>query len=117
MKKQAGTRELGDTRGARRGEQVLARLRDQRPSLWYAGEPVKDVTTHPAFKGGVQTLAELYDLQWQDPEVSLCESPTTGHKVGRSFMMPRTQEELRSVSKAMKVSADYTRGMMGRPIT
>ena len=111
---QACTRESGDARGARRGEQVLARLRSHRPALWYGGEPVEDVTTHPAFKGGVQTLAELYDLQWQDPEVSLCESPATGHKVGRSFMMPRTHEELRSVSKAMKVWADYTCGMMGR---
>ena len=35
-------------RGARRGEQVLKRLRERPPAIWYRGEQVKDVTTHPA---------------------------------------------------------------------
>jgi 4-hydroxyphenylacetate 3-monooxygenase len=100
--------------GARRGEQVLQRLREQPPILWYRGEQVKDVITHPALKNGVQSLARLYDLQWQHPEVMLYDSPTSGHKVGRSFMMPQTHEELRGVSRAMKVWADATFGMMGR---
>jgi 4-hydroxyphenylacetate 3-monooxygenase len=69
---------------------------------------------HPAFKGGVETLASLYDLQWENASASLYESPTTGRKVGRSFMIPRTHEELQSISKAMKLSADHTFGMMGR---
>src|SRR5688572_30317232 len=102
----------GKTGGARRGEQVLQRLREQPPAIWYAGEQVKDVTTHPALCGGVATLAKLYDLQWQQPEVCLYDSPTTGNKVARSFMMPRTHEELRSISQAMKVWEDYTHGMM-----
>ena len=106
--------ESDDSTGARIGEQVLQRLRARRPSLWYRGEPVEDVTAHPAFKGGVQTLARLYDLQWENARVSLYESPTTGRKVGRSFMMARTREELRSVSDAMRVWAQYTCGMMGR---
>ena len=57
--------------GARRGEQVLQRLRERPPTLWYHGEQIKDVTTHPALRGGVQTLAKLYDLQWQHESVSL----------------------------------------------
>jgi 4-hydroxyphenylacetate 3-monooxygenase len=100
--------------GARRGSQVLERLRARPPAIWYAGEPVKDVTTHPALRGGVHTLARLYDLQWEHAEVTLYDSPTTGHKVARSFMMPRTHEELASISRAMKVWEDYTHGMMGR---
>jgi 4-hydroxyphenylacetate 3-monooxygenase len=100
--------------GARRGSQVLQRLRARPPAIWYAGEPVKDVTTHPALRGGVHTLARLYDLQWEHAEVTLYDSPTTGHKVARSFMMPRTHEELASISRAMKVWEDYTHGMMGR---
>src|SRR5579872_7436491 len=100
--------------GARRGQQVLQRLRERPPAIWYRGEEVKDVTTHPALRGGVATLARLYDLQWENPQVSLYDSPTSGHKVARSFMMPRTREELVSVSRAMKVWEDYTRGMMGR---
>ena len=100
--------------GARRGEAVLERLREHRPEIWYRGERVEDVTAHPAFKNGVRSLAELYDLQWDQPEVMLFDSPTTGDKVGRSFMIPRTHAELESISRMMKVWADYHNGMMGR---
>jgi len=100
--------------GARRGAQVLQRLRDRPPAIWYQGEPVRDVTSHPALKGGVHTLAHLYDLQWEKPDLSLYPSPTSGNKVARSFMMPKTHDELASISRAMKVWADYTFGMMGR---
>jgi len=100
--------------GARRGAQVLQRLREKPPAIWYRGAQVLDVTVHPALKGGVHTLATLYDLQWQRPEVSLYDSPSSGKKVARSFMMARTQAELRSISAAMKVWEDYTHGMMGR---
>lgn len=101
-------------RGARKGHQVLQRLREQPPTIWYRGEQVKDVTTHPALKGGVDTLARLYDLQWEQQDITLYDSPTTGNKVARSFMMPKTHAELQSISKAMKVWEDYTFGMMGR---
>ncbi len=101
-------------RGARRGEQVLQRLRDRPPAIWYAGEAVTDATTHPALRGGVHTLAHLYDLQWQQPEVMLYDSPSTGNKVARSFMMPRTRGDLESISRAMKVWENATFGMMGR---
>src|ERR1700761_9839280 len=101
------------TPGARRGEQVLQRLRARPPTLWYRGEQIRDVTTHPALRGGVATLAQLYDLQWQNPQVSLFDSPTTGHKVGRSFLIPRTMEQLRSVTAAMRIWQDFTHGQMG----
>ena len=100
--------------GARRGEQLLARLRERPPAIWYRGEQVRDVTAHPAFRGGVHTLAHLYDLQWQHPEKALFDSPTSGAKVARSFMLPRTREELAGISVAMKLWEDHTRGMMGR---
>jgi 4-hydroxyphenylacetate 3-monooxygenase len=100
--------------GARRGEQVLARLREQPPAIWYRGEQVRDVTAHPALRGGVQTLARLYDVQWEHESTCLYESPSSGRKVGRSFLMARTRDELCSISRAMKVWADHTHGMMGR---
>jgi 4-hydroxyphenylacetate 3-monooxygenase len=100
--------------GARRGAQVLDRLREYPPNIWYRGEEVRDVTSHPAFRGGVGTLARLYDLQWEHADKMLFDSPSSGHKVGRSFMLPTSREELASISAAMKVWADHTRGMMGR---
>ena len=100
--------------GARRGQQVLQRLRERPPAIWYRGESVKDATAHPALAGGVHTLAHLYDLQWEKPEITLYESPTTGKKVARSFMMPKTRDELESITRAMKVWENHTFGMMGR---
>lgn len=100
--------------GARRGADVLARLRARPPAVWYGGEAVADVTAHPALRGGARTLAELYDLQWRRPEVSLFVEPESGRQVARSFMMPRSRDELVSVSAAMKVQADHSCGMMGR---
>ena len=100
--------------GARRGAQVLQRLREQPPAIWYQGQQVKDVTTHPALQAGVHTLAGLYDLQWQHSAETLFASPSTGKPVARSYMMPRTIEELRSITRAMQVWQNHTHGMMGR---
>ena len=112
---QAGTGATGlQGGGARRGAQVLDRLRERPPAIWYAGQQITDATVHPAFRGGVHTLAALYDLQWERPQTSLYDSPTSGRKVARSFMMPKTHEDLRSISTAMKVWEDATHGMMGR---
>jgi 4-hydroxyphenylacetate 3-monooxygenase len=100
--------------GARRGADVLRRLRERPPALWYRGERVADVTTHAAFRGGVATLAELYDLQWQRAEECLFDSPTSGRKVARSYQQPRTATELTGISRSMAVVARHTHGMMGR---
>jgi 4-hydroxyphenylacetate 3-monooxygenase len=100
--------------GARRGAAVLEKPRSRPPLLWYRGERVTDPTAHPAFAGGAATLAELYDLQWQEAAVCLYDSPSSGRKVARSFAMPRTVGELESVTAAMRVWARHTLGMMGR---
>ena len=100
--------------GARHGAQVLERLRRNPPNLWYDGRRVEDPTTHPAIHHGVETLASLYDLQWNEPEITLYDSPTSGAKVSRSFLIPQTCEELHSVTRAMKVRADWNFGMLGR---
>lgn len=100
--------------GARRGEEVLRKLREQPPEIWYAGQRVEDVTTHPAFRNGVRSLARLYDLQWEDPENMLFDSPDSGDKVGRSFQIARTGAELQSVGRMIKRWSDASFGMMGR---
>ena len=100
--------------GARRGEDLLQKHREQPPELWYGGERVKDPTAHPAFRNGLRSLARLYDLQWEHPETMLFDSPASGDRVGRSFMIARTGEELHSVGRMMKRWADASFGMMGR---
>jgi 4-hydroxyphenylacetate 3-monooxygenase len=100
--------------GARRGAQVLERLRAKPSNLWYDGHPVEDPTAHPAMRRGVETLAALYDQQWREPKITLYDSPTSGAQVSRTFLIPRTPDELRSITRAMKVRADWNFGMMGR---
>lgn len=59
-------------------------------------------------------MAELYDVQWNHAATCLVESPTSGNRVARTFLQPRTRGELESVTAAMRVSARHTHGMMGR---
>ena len=101
---------------ARTGAEYIANLRENGPEVYLHGEQVKDVTTHPALRGGVETLARLYDMQ-HDPAIRdemTYESPTTGDRVGTSFIMPRTMDDLESRRVMMRHWARATFGMMGR---
>jgi 4-hydroxyphenylacetate 3-monooxygenase len=101
--------------GARTGQQYIDGLRDDR-EVWIDGERVKDVTTDPRFAGAIRSLAELFDMQ-HDPEyqdVLTYVSPTTGDRVGLSFIEPRTQDDLVQRRKMVKTWMDRTCGMFGR---
>ena len=51
------------TMPARTGQEYIKGLRDRPREVWIDGELVEDVTTHPAFRGGVKSIAALYDMQ------------------------------------------------------
>src|SRR4051812_34884472 len=89
----AGSSPPSPASGARHGRELLQRLREHPPEIWYGGERVAEPLEHPAFRNGMQTLARLYDLQWEHADVMLFDAPG-GRKANRSFMIPRTQEEL-----------------------
>ena len=85
--------------------------------LWYGGEKITgSVSKHPAFRGVAKSMAALYDMQSQSGlrDVMTYDSPTTGKRVGMSFLQPRTKEDLARRTKAMKAWADYSGGMLGR---
>ena len=102
--------------GARSGQQFLERLRNEPREIWIGGEQVKDVTTHPALRRVLRSVAALYDLQLRPDclEVMTYPSPATGERVGRSFQAAHSREELEAVRAMMKRWADYSFGMMGR---
>ena len=81
---------------ARNGQQVLEQLRSQPPAMWVEGELVKDPTIHPRTANAAHSLAALYDLQHRPDLVDTMTfpSPTTGDRVGMSFIVPRTREDL-----------------------
>jgi hypothetical protein len=80
------------------------------------GEHIKDVTTCPDLLNGVHTLARLYDLQ-HDPALRddlTYVSPTTGDRVGLSFITPQTLHDLEQRRTMMTHWARMSCGMMGR---
>ena len=101
---------------ARTGQEYLKGLQEQPREVWLGGERVEDVTAHPGLRRGAQAIAALYDMQDDPPlrESMTYASPTTGDRVGLSFIIPRTRTELERRRAMMLHWARTTCGMMGR---
>ncbi len=100
----------------RTGQEVIDGLKANPPTLFINGERITDPTTHPVTKNAVASLAHLYDLQ-HDPElrdIMTFESPMTGDRVGRSFHVPESKEDLEKRAEMHKVWADACMGFLGR---
>jgi 4-hydroxyphenylacetate 3-monooxygenase len=101
---------------ARTGRQYLNGLREQPREVWLDGERVKDVTAHPGLRNGAQAIAALYDMQHDAKlrDEMTYVSPSSGERVGLSFIIPRSREELERRRVMMLNWARSTCGMMGR---
>ena len=100
----------------RTGAQYLAGLRDRQVEVWFRGARVEDVTSHAGLAGGAQAIASLYDMQC-DPaqrEAMTFTDPDSGERLGLSFIIPRTQDDLVRRREMMLAWARSTCGMMGR---
>lgn len=99
----------------RSGTEYIEGLRDGRTVL-IDGERVEDVTTHPAFRGAVRSVAKLYDVA-SDPvnrEVASFPSPDTGEPVNVAYMIPRSRADLERRRKGLRLLSEQTFGLMGR---
>jgi 4-hydroxyphenylacetate 3-monooxygenase len=101
--------------GARSGAEYLAGLRDGR-EIWIDGERVAEVTRDPRLARGIRSIADLYDLQLEPSRVERMTyaSPTSGERVGLSFVEPRSVEDLVRRREMVKTWADRSGGMLGR---
>ena len=101
---------------ARTGAEYIKVLHDNPAEVYLNGKKIKDVTTHPGLRNGVQTMAKLMDMQHDARlrDEMTYESPTTGDRVGLSFITPRTLEDLERRRVMMHHWARTTCGMMGR---
>jgi 4-hydroxyphenylacetate 3-monooxygenase len=99
---------------AKTGKEYIERLKKAKSSVYIHGEKVEDVTEHPAFKNVIQSMARLYDLQYEKPDKMLYTSPTTGNPVGMTYIQPTTKEELIARREATQEWARTSAGMMGR---
>lgn len=98
----------------RRGAEFLESLKDGR-RVWVRGEQV-DVTTHPRLAGFAHALAGLFDLQHRPENWNLLTmpSPTTGQPVSKSYLEPRTPEDLVCRRQVTEFLCRQSGGMAGR---
>lgn len=98
-----------------RGKHFLQSLSDGR-SVWIGGVKVENLPTHPAFKGTLETIRNLFNM---------LDDRDTRDKVGfqipgkekyahSSFLVPYTQEELSKRSMSFACWSQETHGMMSR---
>jgi 4-hydroxyphenylacetate 3-monooxygenase len=106
----------GASAGLRSGAQYLAEIRDDGRQVIYDGEVVKDVTSHPAFRGAARSIAGLWDIA-ADPknrDLMTYTSPRTGKPVLRCYHVPRAPEDLAPRRRMLQRWAEETFGLMGR---
>ncbi|MGE6260934.1 4-hydroxyphenylacetate 3-monooxygenase, oxygenase component [Heyndrickxia sporothermodurans] len=99
---------------AKTGKEYIERLKKANNHVYIHGERVKDVTEHTAFKNVIQSMSRLYDLQYEKADKMLYTSPTSGEKVGMTFLQPKTIEDLIARREAITEWAKVSGGMMGR---
>lgn len=96
------------------GEEYKESLRDGRV-IWYRGEQIEDVTTHPATAGGINWLAELYDEQHKPESRDLMSYVRSDDaRVTRAWQVPRTREDLAIRRQYIEHTSRMTLGMFGR---
>src|SRR5260370_31328663 len=99
----------------RTGKEFLAGLNDDR-QIFMDGDRIADVTRDKRLAGAAQSLAELFDLQ-HDPALvdqMTFASPSSGDKVGLSFIEPHSVDDLIRRRGMVKTWMDATCGMFGR---
>lgn len=101
---------------ARTGNEYIAGLQREPREVWIDGERVEDVTTHAALKRGAESIAALYDMQHEPVlrDEMTYESPTTGDRVGLSFLTTRTINDLERRRRMITHWARSSGGMLGR---
>ncbi|MBY0598382.1 4-hydroxyphenylacetate 3-hydroxylase [Bacillus bingmayongensis] len=97
------------------GQKYLSRLNDGR-NVWLQGELVKNIDTHPAFEGTIQTFAKLLDMQnhaeTRDKLTFILDE--NKDRANLAFLVPKTTEDLARKREAYKVWSDATFGVMSR---
>lgn len=97
------------------GERYLDRLRDGR-SVYLDGTLVSSVPDHPAYANAASTIARMYDAleQTETRDALTFTSPTSGRRVSKAWMLPKSHKELVEKRDAMRLWSEINCGWMGR---
>ncbi|WP_145523600.1 4-hydroxyphenylacetate 3-monooxygenase, oxygenase component [Virgibacillus sp. SK37] len=99
------------------GSEYINRIDRLQTEVWVDDHSVTGkISEHPAFKGVMRSQAELYDLQHEKAlqDRMTYPSPLTEHRVGMSYLQPKTKEDLMKRRNMIQQWAQSTNGMMGR---
>ena len=102
--------------GLRSGQQYIDALKNDGRRVFLDGEEISDVTTHPAFREAVRSIADLFDISF-DPanrDVMTYTSPATGAPVNVIWRMPTSLEELAVWRGAVEKWSESNFGLIGR---
>src|SRR5712692_9232896 len=88
-------------------------MRDGR-TVYIGAERIKDVTTHPAFRQGAQTVAGLYDLKLDPAHRDILSYEENGERYALYWLRCRNRDDLVRRMHACKAIADATYGFIGR---
>src|ERR1044071_3849087 len=94
---------IGAPRRPFTGAEYIESLKDGR-AVYINGERVRDVTTHPAFRNSVRSLARLYDALHEPERRDALTCPTdtgSGGYTHRYFRVARSREELIAQQQAI----------------
>jgi 4-hydroxyphenylacetate 3-monooxygenase len=94
-------------------EEYVRSLRDDR-EVYYGGERIDDVTTHPATRGMIETQGELYDLHHDEEHRDLLTYEEDGEEYSVFYKRPESKADLERRREASKLWMDYTCGVSGR---
>ena len=98
------------------GAEYIASLRDGR-EVYINGERVSDVTTHPAMRNSVRSLARLYDALHDEKTKDILTSSTdtgSGGYTHKYFRVARSAQDLVAQKEAIAHWARMSYGWMGR---
>jgi len=96
------------------GEQHIASLRDGR-EVYIDGELVKDVTTHPAYRGAVASVGKMFDFHSAPENRDLMTFETeTGTRANRIWELPGSYEALKKRRAGLEAWTELHAGFMGR---
>jgi len=97
----------------RTGADYQAALKDDR-EIYIDGSRVEDVASHPAFRGVVKTVAQMYDFAADPANNMTYTAPETGREANKVFMIPRSREDLRGRRHAITAWSQQSEGFVGR---
>jgi 4-hydroxyphenylacetate 3-monooxygenase len=102
--------------GLRSGQQYMDAIKNDGRRVFLDGEEVSDVTSHPAFREAVRSIADLFDIAHDaaNRDVMTYPSPATGDAVNVIWRMPKSTGELSAWRAAVEKWSESNFGLIGR---